>query len=142
MKFLKKILNAFKMQQLPPPYSQRISDEGIWRATYQSDFDTVEKTLKVFCSAFLLPFDERFKLTPDDRIYDIYKALYPNKWTPDTLEYEFLIKGMEKEFNFCFNDRELEGIETLKHLIEKAKAAQQGAEPDGCHNTGSRKMST
>ena len=131
MKIIERIRKWFiATKQLPTAYCQRDSDETIWKNTYKDNFTIADITLQIFCSAFLFRVEDRFKLRPNDKFIDIYRAIYPSKWTPDALEHLFLIEGMEKKFGFRFNDKELESIKTLKDLVEKAITAQPGVVAD------------
>ena len=49
--------------------------------------------------AFAFSDNEKLKLRPDDKILEIYKALYPSKWTPDALEFETLAKDLQQRYS-------------------------------------------
>jgi hypothetical protein len=130
MGIFQKIRKCFTGRGLPEAYQQRQSDEAIWKSTYEEHFGIADTTLRVFCFAFLIPIEDRFKLRPDDSIDEIYRGIYPSKWMPDTLEHMYLIEGMEEKFKFKFKDEELEGIRRLNDLVNKAIIAQPSAPAD------------
>lgn len=42
---------------------------------------------------------KKLKFTPDDKILEIYKAVYPSKWMPDALEFETLAKDLRQKYS-------------------------------------------
>ncbi len=130
MKLVDMLRKFFSGAKMPDPYRQRMPDESIWKTTFTTHFEIVDKTLHIFCKAFLFPVEDRFKLRLDDNIRDIYKAIYPSKWTPDTLEDLYLIDGMKETFGVKLEDSELENIKSLKDLVDRAITAQPGVVAD------------
>lgn len=130
MRILQKIRKCFTGKRLPKAYEERQSDEALWKSTYGEHYGIADTTLQVFCLAFLIPIEDRFKLRPNDGINEIYRAIYPSNWMPDTLEHMYLIEDMEEKFKFKFKEEELEGIKTLNDLVDKAITAQPSAPAD------------
>ena len=53
---------------------------------------------QVFVDAFAFDTSEKLKFSPEDRILDVYRAVYPSRWTPDSLEVETFACALEKRF--------------------------------------------
>jgi hypothetical protein len=41
----------------------------------------VDRVISLICETFLFHPDNRFKLAPDDRLMDVYRACYPRPWS-------------------------------------------------------------
>lgn len=52
-----------------------------------------------FVKAFAFSDNEKLKLNPDDKILEIYKALYPSKWMADALEFETLERDLRQKYS-------------------------------------------
>ncbi|RNC64334.1 MAG: hypothetical protein ED859_18575 [Desulfuromonadales bacterium] len=79
----------------------------------------------MFCDAFMFNEEERYKFEPDDTVMEIYRAVYPSRWTPDALEHPILIGALEKEFNFTFDPTTLDKTESFRQIVVEIKDAQQ-----------------
>ena len=112
-------------RELPEPYHSRLPDIQRWRVAFGDDFKIADQVLCIFCAAFMFSSDERYKFEPDDTVMAIYRAVYPSRWTPDSLEQPILIDTLEKEFNFTFDPTVLEKTETLRQIVAEIKEAQQ-----------------
>ena len=42
------------------------------------------------------PIGEKLKFSPGDRILDVYRAVYPSRWTPDALGLEAFAEELDK----------------------------------------------
>ena len=64
----------------------------------------IRKFLLLFVDAFA--FNERQKLlfSPGDSIFSVYRSIYPNRWTPDSLELETLVHDIKKEYAINLED--------------------------------------
>ena len=74
---------------------------------------------------------ERYKFRPDDTVMEIYRAVYPSRWTADALETNFLINGLEKEFRFSFDNARLDKIKSFRQIVAEIKSAQQSSPANG-----------
>jgi hypothetical protein len=87
--------------RLPKPYNIRTCQGRSWRNAFPSSSkQDIREFLSVFVDAFAFSQKERLKLTPEDQILQIYRAVYPNKWAPDALELEIFAKNIEAEYGF------------------------------------------
>lgn len=87
--------------RLPKPYFNRTCQGKGWRNAFpMSSKQDIREFLSVFVDAFAFSQTERLKLNPDDQVLQIYRTIYPSKWTPDALEVETLAKGIEAKYGF------------------------------------------
>ncbi|UTG92094.1 acyl carrier protein [Geobacter sulfurreducens] len=115
-----------KYQVLPEPFACRLPNIQLWQDSFGDDFGVADRVLCIFCDAFMFDEEERFKFEPDDTVMAIYRAVYPSRWTPDSLEYPFIIDALEKEFDFRFNPIKLEKIASFRQIVAEIKDAQHG----------------
>lgn len=62
--------------------------------------DEIRRFLQAFVDGFSFRDQQRLKFAPDDKLMDVYRALYPSKEWPDALELETFSKNLEKEYGF------------------------------------------
>jgi hypothetical protein len=69
----------------------READDDYWSHLHaDKDLATVQQALAAITSAFLLNEDDAARLRAEDRLIDVYRAAYPFRDTPDSLEFETL----------------------------------------------------
>jgi len=94
----------------PKEYAQRPCTGARWRRRFPSaDKAEIREFLSLFLDAF--SFRERFRLhfDPDDRIMDVYRALYPSRLLPmgDGGEIEQLVGDFQERYGLdmeeCFS---------------------------------------
>jgi len=113
---------------------------------FGDDSRLANEILLVFCDAFGFPMDERYKFTPDDRIMDVYIALYPPRWSmSDSLELETLVTSLQERFRLRVSRFDSGETVSFREVVSAVKKAQQAvcSEPrDGasisCRKSGSR----
>jgi hypothetical protein len=126
MKLLEKIFTHMKKRELPEPFASRLPDIQRWQDSFGDDFGVADRVLYIFCDAFMFDEEERYKFEPDDTVMAVYRAVYPSRWTPDSLEHPIMIDALEKEFDFRFNPTEFENIASIRQIVAKIKDAQHG----------------
>ncbi|MBP8133361.1 MAG: hypothetical protein KAY13_03745 [Zoogloea sp.] len=73
--------------RLSKPYNTRSCQGKGWRIAFPSaSKQDIREFLAVFVDAFAFSQKERLKLNPEDQVLQIYRAIYPSRWTPDALE--------------------------------------------------------
>lgn len=97
-----------------------------WRIAFPSaSKQDIREFLAVFVDAFAFSKKERLKLNPEDQVLQIYRAIYPSRWTLDALELETLAKDIEAKYGFS--------LESILHdkvtLGELFKIAQRAHAP-------------
>jgi hypothetical protein len=86
---------------LPRRYRLRSCEGRSWRTAFPSATkEEIREFLLLFTSAFAFKDAERLKFGPHDRIWEIYRELYPNRWTADALELETLTEDLLKKHEF------------------------------------------
>jgi hypothetical protein len=133
VKVLSKILRAVGVgdRNLPPQFRDRLADAEVWRDRFGQDFGIADRMLLIFCDAFMFTAEDRFKFRPEDTVSAVYRALYPSRGVPDALEDTFLIRGLEKEFGFTFDEARPEEIKSFEQIMAEIKNAQRGAASNG-----------
>jgi hypothetical protein len=97
--FLALLISAKYAAGLPRPYSSRSCEGRGWRRAFPTaSKNEIRSFLLLFVSAFAFADKDKLKFRPDDKILDIYRSLYPNKWMPDALELETLVSKLQKQY--------------------------------------------
>ena len=60
--------------------------------------EAIREFLEFFVKGFAFSSKNRLKFNPDDKIMDIYRALYPTEGWPDGLELETFSISLEKKY--------------------------------------------
>lgn len=85
--------------RLPKPYHLRTCQGKGWRKDFPSaSKQDIREFLSVFVEAFAFSQKEKLKLNPEDQLLQIYRAIYPSRWTPDALEFETLAKDIAAKY--------------------------------------------
>jgi propanediol dehydratase small subunit len=105
-------------------YWDRRCTGKLWRARFpQAPKDDIRHFLHVFVDAFGFSDSRRLKFSPDDEILIIYRALYPERGWPDSMELETLMLMMHKEYAVDVTEAWHEGM-TLGDLFRLTKRAE------------------
>lgn len=89
------ISSKYGTTNLPLPYRSRNCEGRSWRAAFpMASKQEIRAFLLLFASAFAFKNNEKLKFGPNDKIFGIYRALYPSHWTPDALELETLANDL------------------------------------------------
>ncbi|WP_051258301.1 hypothetical protein [Teredinibacter turnerae] len=108
---------------LPKKYRMRKCTGKHWKEKFpDASKDEIRKFLRIFTDAFAFSEKNKLKFEPEDRILDIYKALYPREWMADALEVETLAENIEAEYGLKFEGLWSEDL-TLGALFTAAKNA-------------------
>src|ERR1700690_3158781 len=87
--------------------------------------ESIREFLAIFIEAFLFNSKRKLKFKPNDKIMDIYYALYPEKGWADASELEYLAKNLKKKYNIDLYTVTNENI-TLGEIFEMTiKASPQ-----------------
>ena len=107
-------------RRLPKPYRYRRCTGRLWRERFPSASKSdIRRFLEIFREAFFFGARYRLKFTPDDKVTDIYNALYPRKWMADALETVVLLRSLETEYRIEFPESFAETEEvTLGDIFE------------------------
>ena len=80
-------------------YLERACTGSKWRRRFpDASKSEIREFLDIFIEAFGFKQSWRLKFTPEDRVLDVYRALYPVRGTPDDMEMERLTMDLQKRY--------------------------------------------
>lgn len=104
--------------KLPVPFGARSCQGGSWHRSFpEASKEEIRLFLSTFTESFAFDDREKLKLNPNDKLLDIYRALYPHKWHADALEFETLRDGLQSKYGVTFCSVWREGL-TLGQLFQ------------------------
>jgi|GEM_PF-1838131 len=110
-------------------YWDRLCTGKEWRRRFpHAPKDEIRRYLQIFVDGFAFKDKDRLKFSPDDKVMDIYRALYPSDGWPDVLEVETFAMFLQNEYSFDLaqvQDSEVT-LGTLFEMIQKAKPQTRG----------------
>lgn len=97
------------LETLPAEYRQRSCQGTQWKRAFPAaSKGEIRGYLTMFVRAFAFADGHRLLFKPDDRLLDIYRRLYPQRWMPDALELETLAQDVKREHGIslesCWRD--------------------------------------
>ena len=100
------IVAAAFIDQIPKFYKLRNCQGIYWRRKYPNvSKKEIRNFLEIFVSAFAFKNKHRCKFNPDDKVMDIYNAIYPSKFLGgDAMELEELADACKKEYEVDLNE--------------------------------------
>lgn len=121
------IYGAIRGGHIPKRYRSRKCMGKKWKSEFPNvKKEEIRKFLLLFTDAFAFNAEQKLKFEPQDKIIEIYSALYPLKGA-DSLELETLADDIEKEYLVNFNQVWSENL-TLGELFNYVMNAKQGAQ--------------
>jgi hypothetical protein len=129
--FILIVLIALFKDQIPKLYKTRNCQGMNWKRKYPKvPKEEIREFLQILIDAFGFKSKHRCKFNPEDKVMDIYSALYPDtflgKLSGDALEVETFSVMLEEKYHVDFNKIWKEGL-TLGQIfneIQKAKSQQ------------------
>ena len=113
------IIWNFHISDIPRKYRNRSCTGKNWKTQFpHTPKEEIREFLFVFTDAFAFSDQQKLKFKTNDKILDIYKALYPIESMPDSLEVETLADSIEEKYSINFADIWHENI-TLGELFAK-----------------------
>lgn len=86
-------------RRLPTGFRHRGCQGRFWRRSFPNTPKTrIRIFLQVFADSFAFETRDGLRFSPHDRILTVYRALYPSRWTPDSLELETFAQEIEKRY--------------------------------------------
>ena len=80
-------------------YWQRACTGRNWRRRFpDASKSEIREFLDVFLEAFGFADRRRLCFSPDDRVMDVYRTLYPVRGAPDSMELEDLVASLQKRY--------------------------------------------
>ncbi len=91
--------------RLPDPFRKRTCQGRGWKKAFpDAQPKDIRQFLLFFVGAFAFSGSEKLKLNPNDKILEIYKAMYPSKWMADVLEFETLARNLRRSYSVEFEN--------------------------------------
>ncbi|MDD5708005.1 MAG: hypothetical protein PHR35_18965 [Kiritimatiellae bacterium] len=82
-------------------YWYRMCTGREWRRRFpNATKDEIRRFLEAFVDGFAFKSSQRLKFGPNDKVMDIYRALYPSTGWPDALEVETFARNLKREYAF------------------------------------------
>jgi propanediol dehydratase small subunit len=82
----------------------------------------IRKFLCVFSESFMFKTKDQLKFKPNDKLYEIYRAIYPSRHAPDAMELETFATLLYKQYSFKLESIWSENI-TLGEVFAEIKNA-------------------
>jgi hypothetical protein len=105
-------------------YWDRMCTGREWRRRFPDvPKEAIRRFLQIFVDGFAFKDKDRLKFSPDDKVMDVYRSLYPSEGWPDALEVETFALFIKDEYQFDLaqiQDPEVT-LGTLFKMIQKAK---------------------
>ena len=90
---------------LPKRYRSRNCEGAQWRRAFpQATKGDIREFLLLFTSAFAFRDSEKLKFSPNDRVWEIYRDLYPSRWIADAMELETLADDLKTKHGIVFGE--------------------------------------
>lgn len=90
---------------LPKRYQSRKCKGAQWRKAFpQATKYDIRDFLLLFTAAFAFRDSEKLKFSPNDRVWQIYRDLYPNRWVADALELETLTDDLNARYGIALGE--------------------------------------
>lgn len=91
------VLGALFSNDIPRAYRQRRCMGKQWRLRFpNASKQDIRHFLWLFASAFAIRRRNALLFGPDDELLAIYQARYPSKLTPAALEFEILVRDIQR----------------------------------------------
>ncbi len=114
------VLMEIQVQRALRPYWERACSGIRWRRRFPDAPKTeIREFLDLFVEAFGFRRGRRCAFRPEDRVMDVYHALYPAGSAVDDMELEILCKSLQKRYGIDFVSSWREDI-TLGEIYEEA----------------------
>lgn len=86
-------------------YRSRTCEGAQWRKAFpQATKNEIREFLLLFTSSFAFRDSEKLNFSPNDRVWEIYRDLYPNRWIPDSLELETLTDDLNAKHGLALGE--------------------------------------
>jgi propanediol dehydratase small subunit len=109
---------------LPKKYQSRKCEGRQWRRAFpQATKHDIREFLLLFTAAFAFRDSDKLKFSPNDRVWEIYRDLYPNRWVADALELETLTDELNAKHGIALGEIWSEKL-TLGEVFTRAQRAR------------------
>lgn len=110
-----------KRKRLLQSYWSRNCTGSEWRSEFPTDNkDAIRDFLEAFTDGFAFSSKKRLKFGPNDKVMDLYRALYPEPGWADSLELETFSANLEDKYGLDLENVDDHDI-TLGRLFEMTR---------------------
>ena len=120
---------SFGARVAPARYRNRGSQEAVWRDRYSgASLEVADRVLCAVCDAFRFAAKDCFLFAPDDKVAEIYRAVYP-RWRiwllqfGDEMELESLLLDLDREFGL--DEFPLDKETTIGRIVDAVLGRQK-----------------
>lgn len=93
------VLASINTRRTMRRYLERACTGSKWRRRFpEASKSEIREFLDIFVDAFGFRQSWRLCFTPEDRVMDVYRTLYPLRGTPDSLELESMMEDLQKRY--------------------------------------------
>lgn len=93
------VLGTFVERRRMRHYWQRACTGRLWRQRFPAASKSeIRQFLDVFIESFSFADRRRLCFAPDDRVMDVYRALYPHRYIADGMELESLVRDLQRRY--------------------------------------------
>jgi len=113
----------FFSETLPKKYRKRHCEGSAWKSQFPSaSKNEIRSFLVLFTDAFAFEEKDKLKFHPNDKLIDIYRALYPHAWQADAMELETLDDDLQLNYGCLLQEIWHEEL-TLGEVFSKVRHA-------------------
>jgi hypothetical protein len=93
------VLTEVKSRRALRRYVKRACTGFHWKRQFpEASKNEIREFLNIFIEAFCFREKWRLRFTPEDRVLEVYHALYPVNGAPDSMELESFVEDLEKRY--------------------------------------------
>jgi hypothetical protein len=93
------VLGTFVERGRMRHYWQRACTGRLWRQRFPAASKSeIRQFLDVFIESFGFADRRRLCFAPDDRVMDVYRAVYPHRFLADGMELETLVRDLQRRY--------------------------------------------
>ncbi|MGD0518141.1 MAG: acyl carrier protein [Thermoguttaceae bacterium] len=109
------VIDQFLVHRALKTFLSRTCTGRDWKRRFpDATKDEIRRFLSIFINAFGFKSRQILKFHPDDKITDIYRALYPLPFSADSLELVTLTMNVQKEY----------GLDLIEHFNQEMTLGQ------------------
>jgi len=90
---------------MPEPYRSRPCQGANWLRTFPAQSKSeIRQFLRIFVESFAFRESQKLQISPTDKVYEVYRAIYPKLGGIDLLELESFAANVERRYGVKFGD--------------------------------------
>ena len=97
------LVNETQIRKKLRSYWDRACTGTLWRRQFpEAQKSDIREFLAIFVDAFMFTRSRRLCFSPDDKVMDVYRALYPENFMADSMELETFCKALKNRYGVDF----------------------------------------